>query len=425
MYAEPKPVSDFLGYKNLAAHFVSTHQIGYEGPSGYRMPGYIVFLSIFGWISWDNFWLSFVNLMLDMAVAVQVYVLGRKLFGAAAGLWGFGLYAWNPIFICFSVVPASEHLFMALLLGSIIAALAGNREKYLPAVFSGILLGGAILTRGEGLFYILPIGFLIMCFKPHKASGPTRRAWKQAAIFTGLTVFLLIPWYIRNRVTIGSGAGLSTTGGLNFYFAHNAHQYGYHSLEQTPMKGMARLEAQKAGYRRGWQYIKSEPLSLFRSAGWGTVRLYLIPPFYALNWCVREAPLADEPAPGESDWAMTILAGQGQLWQVKDLGGLKIILLFIAAGHGVFLLGGLLFLLMKTLRTRRNLVVIGGVILMNWTGYCVIFWAKPRYALAAEVLLCLATGAVVATVIAAIKKRTSSRQMNLSINMTTKNNQPK
>ena len=44
---------------------------------------------------------------------------------------------------------------------------------------------------------------------------------------------------------------------------------------------------------------------------------------------------------------------------------------------------------------RRAIVVLYGIVVMNWVCYSVVFWSKPRFRYTTEVALCILAGIVV------------------------------
>ena len=127
------------------------------------------------------------------------------------------------------------------------------------------------MTRGEGLFF-LPILLVMTYFTFYKG------AHRYLAVFVPLLaiVVTITPWYICNYHVVGSGSGLSTTGGINFYYAHNDNQYGWHSLKGTVFDGKDEVHQQELGYQLGLEYLTNASLSrIARDFTIGTKSLFL------------------------------------------------------------------------------------------------------------------------------------------------------
>lgn len=261
-YAEPVPVSDFEGYRRLGEYFLEKGQIGIPDPSAYRLPGYTVFLAMIMTISKSVAWLSFVNVILSTLLIYLVFILTLQLTSkkSPAMIAAF-VCAFYPTFIFYSPVLASEHLYVILLFSAFVVM--GHNwnnisiHKAWHPTLAGILFGLAVLTRGEGIFF-LPI--LLAWFYLTSAKKGLN---KILVTFVSLLAFVITvsPWYIRNNYLIGPSSGLSTTGGLNFYYAHNDKSYGYHSLNGTVFEDKDELKRQKLGYKLGLEYLSKAGLS--------------------------------------------------------------------------------------------------------------------------------------------------------------------
>ena len=378
LYAKPMPVSDFKEYMLLAENLLEEHRFGIAKPTAYWLPGYVFFLAIFMIISKSVLWLSLINVVLSIIICAEIFFLTRFLVNDKAALPACLVCALNPAFIFFSPVLAGEHLFGVLVLGSIWAALPRSSYGLFYPWLSGVLLGGAILTRGEGLFYV-PIMVGVCMWRQGGPPGQRRAIpWRKGLIALSAALCVVLAWYIRNIVVLGEGAGLSTSGGINFYFAHNPDKYGFHQLPQEFME-RDEIASQKHGYESGWRYIKSKPRCLLDSIVRGTVQLYG-PSTYGINWSTR---LDDF---------------DGQEWKVKALPGLKVMKYLSVAGYGLLLLGVLLFPLTRRYWTSLSIFIMGGLIFCNWFCYAVVFWSKPRYHYIAETIFCLITGTVLARI---------------------------
>lgn len=222
--SRPEPVSDFLEYKQLAENILNNHIIGWKKiPSAYRLPLYPIFLSFFMLFNKSDFFLSLINVILSSFIPVLLYIIVVQTFNdIKLALLVSLLCVLNPTFIFFSPVLASENLFAILLLLSIIFTIEFiKREGFLFLLFSSISLGLSSLTRGESVFYVPAIilyiwGFINLGFK---------KKIQNIVLFLMIFVMIISPWILRNKIIFGT-AGLSSTSGINFYYAHNPNGYG-------------------------------------------------------------------------------------------------------------------------------------------------------------------------------------------------------
>lgn len=385
-YARPDPVADFEYYRLMAADLLEHHRlvdhplVGTPRASALRVPGYPVFLALAMLVSRSVAWLSIVNVALSALLVPLVAQLARALaFEPAAALTAAVIVAIDPTFVFFSPVLASEHLFVVFLLLSLIAG-TGARTRSQFAV-AGLLFGAAVLTRPDALFYTPVLVGVVWL-----GSGSVRPI--APAILMLATALVVAPWYARNRVVVGPGAGLSTVGGLNFYYAHNDHQYGWHPLQGTPLEGLDEVAMQTRGYALGFEYLSHAGLRrIVRDIREGTVRLYSPSAYaFALYWSTLTAgsnPIDNRPNALHDSAALQGLAGlySWLLW-----------------GAGLSLL-----LIRRTPPIASG--VLYGLLAMNWVGYCWIFWADSRFRYVAEVVFCMLTALVVSAVVRSVRWR--------------------
>lgn len=365
LYAAPTPTSDAEHYRFLAEGLLDHHQYGYPQPSAFRPPGYPFFLATMMLVSRSVAWLSMVNVILSTAICALAFVLAYRLFDKRVALGAALIAALNPSFVFYSPILASEHLFAPLMLGTTILALTGPEALYRRAALCGILLGAAILTRPEAIFYVPVIGGCFLWAPRHfgyRFAGTT-------VVGTGLVVvvaaLVVLPWYIRNLTVLGPGVGLGTNGGVVFYEGHNPDHYGWRKT--TRLSGLGEVDSSKAGYRLALEYLKSHPASLLRSTLLGTYGLYR-PSSTAAGWSSR--------LPGEP----------GQSGARKPLAFLPAAKMLNIGGYSFLLF--LTLLSLWTIRSwpARSMFVIGSFIFFNWLLYAVVFWGSPRYRFFPEVL---------------------------------------
>ena len=369
-YARPAVVSDFEYYRRTAEWFLRSGEIGLGQPSAIRVPAYPVFLAALMLVSKSHVWLSFANVLLSALLPWLIYRLAfvlttDRVVAVLAGL----LCALDPTLVLFSPVLASEHLFAAGLFGSLLwLCQASSRRATAVAThaIAGWLFALAVLSRPEALFYLPVFGLAIWRFVD------TKSAARRSLIFSIAALLLITPWWVRNRIVIGPGAGLSTMGGRSFYQAHNSGTYGYQDLAGTPLAGLNELDRQTRGYQAGWQYIREASLrDLASDLVEATAYQFSVSDDYAQFWSTR--------APGRNpdQFGATNLGARRPFTRVILWWN---VLLFVAAG------ASLVFLRRFTWHVWATLY---GIVILNWIGYCVVFEATARYRYAAQVVLCI------------------------------------
>ncbi len=368
IYAAPVPVSDFSHYQQLAKSLLEHNY----PPSAYRLPMYPVFLAGIMAISNSIMWASFTNVILSTLSIYIIYKLTLSLTSKKTpSLFAAFFYAFNPTFVFFSPVLASEHLFIVLFFLAFLLLQNNYKKKSIfqisKPILAGILFGAATLTRGDGLFFI-PV-FLILIYLAYN-----KKFDKYLAIFAFVIAFTitLAPWLIRNHYIVGPGSGLSTTGGINFYFAHNTHQYGWHNLQGTVLEGKSEIEAQETGYQVGLKHITDANLTMLtKDIALGTNQLFFSQPRYSVYWSTR-LPRLESGIPNPSKQL------EGSKWFYKST-YIYFPLLFVSIASLLFLHN----------YTKKTIILLYGIVLMNWIGYAVVFWAKARYRYTSEFIFCI------------------------------------
>jgi hypothetical protein len=376
---QPSPFSDYLAYYKLAGHLLDHQQFGWPEPTARRLPGYPAFLAIPMLISRSVMWLGFVNLLLNALLIPVVYklVLVLKPDARAVALLSAGLCAFNPTFVFFSPLLASEHLFVLLVLVPLLITLTPGGRANVRLILAGLILGWAVLTRGEALFY-LPV--VVLCLWS-TAEGSWRTRVRRVALLAGVILATVTPWLVRNHVVIGAGVGLSTVGGVNFYYAHNNTKYGYHSLVKSGVNIPHPGERQRYWYRRGWDNIREDPRRLLRDTAAGTKALLIEKTPYAVH------------APFVRDLSGT-LADLRSRDRRYPWGAEQVVRMF----YGFLLFGTVAGVFLVRRIGIRNFAVLYGVVAMNWLCYAVVFWAKPRYRYTSEATMCIVAAFVLAWV---------------------------
>ncbi|MDQ1511131.1 MAG: hypothetical protein QOG50_2975 [Actinomycetota bacterium] len=371
--AHPAAVSDALGYKSLAGRWL--HEGLYERggqPTAWRTPGYIAFLSGGLVFSDSDLWLGFLNVVAAATIVPLIAVVARRLnLSARVALIAAGLAAVMPPLVFWSVVLGPENLQAPLLLAALVLA-ADPRRRRGSAIWSGLAFGVAILVRPESIVY-LPVVALVVV--------PAR--WREVGVRTvvvsAVALALCVPWVVRNQLQVGS-VGLSSVGGVNFYFAHRDDGYGYVPYQKTKLAGLDEVAMSKRGYELGIENLRDDPVRLLGDIVEGTQQLYE-PPRYAPWFSTRAfAKVAPYPPSVSGSFLSVVQRVNVVVW-------------YTIAGLAVT--GWILLVT----RRRRAALVITGFAVANWVCFAVVFWAIPRYRFPIEPLLCLSAAVAIDTLI--------------------------
>ena len=369
LYVQPTPVSDWHAYRQLAADLIDHRQFGYPDRTSFYLPMHPVHLALWSTISRSALWLGFSSVVLSTATIAVIHSLGTRMYRRRMpALLAAGLFAVTPMFVLFSPVLATEHLFILLMLSAMLCLVWSVDQPSAVLVVGGVLVGLAILTRGEAVFYVPALALFIW-------AGMSLTTWKDKtralALFGAGILVIVTPWYVRNAIVASPDTGLSAGAGINFYFAHNdSGLYGWYP-EGSPLEGLPPEEANRLGWELGFEYLRENPLRLVADVGYGTVEL-LRTPEYALYWSTRGLAEGGDPLDPNSFTEIWI----NSKWAVE----------FALAVPVLLVLAGAALLRYRTW-PRRLVWLIVPLLLSSWGLRTVLYWAKPRYGYFIHVLL--------------------------------------
>ena len=370
LHAQPQPVSDYQVYQQLAINLLDKGFLGIDGPDAVNLPGFPSLLAGLMLLSRSVWFLSFAMVVMSTTACLLVYLLGLRLTGRRqVALVAAGAFALNPTFILYSSVLGTEHLFTLLVMGTLLMTLSLRDGATRTAFGVGALLGIAVLTRGEAVFYIPVIAAFVWFADPTRSARSNARL--SAVVLLALAL-VTAPWVVRNAVVVEAGVTLSTVGGMNFYFGHNPDHYGWR--EDVPWPRGDDIEANRMGWRLGLEYLEAEPISILESIRDGTYELFGVPS-YALFWSTQQ-PDSEAFLKFEARYVRF----QGVIGKFLTTGGT--FLLSMAAAS---------FLTWRT--WSRNLrIVLPAMILCNWLGYAVLFFGHPRFRYTLEAVAMVLVG---------------------------------
>jgi len=381
LYAQPTPVSDWHAYRQLAADLLDHRQFGYPERTTFYLPMHPFHLALWSLVSRSAAWLGFSSVVLSTATIGLVYAVARRLFAdVRSALISAALFAVLPLFVLFSPVLATEHLFIALMLSSILCLLHLTGRSWHIAAAAGLFAGAAILTRGEGVFYV-PALVLFIWVGTSGASWKDR-LWLTAALGAGIAV-IVMPWYVRNSAIARPETGLSDGAGINFYFAHNdSGTYGWYP-EGSPFEGLDSDEANRLGWELGLAYLRENPLASWETSLSGRRNCCARPSIRSTGaragWCpaeTRSIPASFVENPIRFDWAYD----------------------FVLAVPVLLVLGAAALLAYR--RWPHPVVwLVAPLIVSSWLLRTVLYWAKPRYGYFIHVMLVFVAAIALAAII--------------------------
>ncbi len=306
-------------------------------PDPYRTPGYPWFLALIYGLEGGPYAAVVVQSLLSLATLWLTVLLATRLLGESDLGWRVALFgAVEPLNLIHSHQLMSDSLFTLLILAAVCLFLQlllapEQRRPLVRAVFGGLFLGGAILTRPVGTYFfaLLLLWWLACWWGPHRPPVDSRLTlemeapspalpirtsplrWAPLLAFAAVALLTVTPWLVRNyltfhRVFLSTSAdhNLLITIGAQIETARrapkNATAYWQvrRELEQELTDQMTREglevdnEAARAAYFRQWSLkaIKDHPSIALRFYLKGVVTQFFsdVPSFFELMGFTRE-----------------------------------------------------------------------------------------------------------------------------------------
>ncbi len=329
------PVADSLDYNRIARSISSGHGFGNtvlapaRGPSAFRPPLYPALLAaVYFVVGYHIVAARLFTAMVSTAFVPVLGALGWQLGGRRVGLVTVYLVAIYPPFIMAGYGLQYEVLYLTLVTLALLAALKWRdhpQRSWLLAA-AGVCTGLTVLCRETGVLALLPIWALIL---QRSKSTSWRLVLGRGLGVTACAAIVVIPWTIRNAVTmhqfipVSDSAGWAIGGQYNPTVASdNLDLWVIPDLDPSTVRrvdalGPSPTEPQLIGavQAEGVSYIEAHPAFPLEVAWDNTVRMFCLRGFYdATIW----APYAPWPA-----WLLK-LSALG-FWIVGPLGALGLL----------------------------------------------------------------------------------------------------
>lgn len=193
-------------------------QLGVDGPTAFRPPGYPVVLAAVDLVGGGWTAMRILGALLGVATVALIFLIAQRIWDRRVAVVAGGIAAVFPPLVVLNVSLLSEVLFLPLALASIWAVLAFRDDRRLRwAAAAGVLCGLAVLTRVNGLPLVLALAFGVWVLSPRFS----RRALVAPAVVVLAMVLTLLPWVVRNTLEFDRLVGVSTGGGYALAGTYN------------------------------------------------------------------------------------------------------------------------------------------------------------------------------------------------------------
>jgi 4-amino-4-deoxy-L-arabinose transferase-like glycosyltransferase len=268
---------------------------GSRGPSAYFPPAYPYFIAAIDLLDGHRTprgpSIQGVRIAQALLGTVTVGLIGLvafELFGAAIGLIAMLIATVYPGMIELVGVAIAENLLTALVLAAIWATLRSRRvgaRKYWWVAGAGALAGLAALTHTNGVLLVPALAIGVWGGRPRFS----RRSLAAPALLVAAAVIVIVPWTIRNAVSLHSFIPISDETGITLVGTYNAtsaadHQVPYKWRIFAAIPSDRRLAANVARVSepaldarlrdQAFAYIGDHPLAPLEVAFHNTLRLF-------------------------------------------------------------------------------------------------------------------------------------------------------
>jgi 4-amino-4-deoxy-L-arabinose transferase-like glycosyltransferase len=275
-------IMDEQQYRQIAQNIVAGHGFawGPGQPTSIRPPLYPALLAGVWAISPDNLQaVRVLQILLSLATAVLVYILGSRVYGPMSGAWAAAACWLYPSFIFFNFLILTETLFTFLLIAFVLLAiLLVQTPRAMLAIACGIALGLAALTRS--ILWPVPLVFCPLLAILIRAPLSKRLALP-GLVLAGCTL-VVAPWAVRNTRLQGVMTIVDTMGGMNLRMGNyeytpddrmwdavalGGEKSWVHGIS-SDLPGQSITEGQKEKWaqRKAIEYMRANPVVTLRRA---------------------------------------------------------------------------------------------------------------------------------------------------------------
>ncbi|MEO3947332.1 glycosyltransferase family 39 protein [Gorillibacterium sp. CAU 1737] len=262
---------DEKNYSDQAVRLVTTGVYAYnaEEPNARVTPGYPLFVASFVKLygadrlpaAQDA--VRYLQCVLGAASVLLLFAIGRELWSPRAGLIAAAIAAFYPTYIWSPQLLTTETLFLAAFLGMLLAqAKILTRNRLRDHIAAGFLVALTVLIRPQ----VLPLAVVPYLFLWVR---DRRLYMREILVAVGAFVLLMLPWWIRNLVTLNEFV-LTAKGGMGNPFLAGTDPYFKGTIDWN--------EAQKGdqfqeGIKRLKEGLKEDPWLWIR---WFTVGKFMV-----------------------------------------------------------------------------------------------------------------------------------------------------
>jgi 4-amino-4-deoxy-L-arabinose transferase-like glycosyltransferase len=191
---------------------------GHPEPTAAYPPLYPLYLSVFSLVGLDSLEAHrAVSCLLGPIAVVLIGLLGRRVAGERAGLIAAALAAVYPQLVMVDGTVITEAIYAPLIAAILLLVYRVlDRPTAWWAAGLGAAVGLATLARSEAILLVVLL-VVPACWAAVRRHGPPEHRLRRAAPLLGAalaaTVLVLVPWAVRNEITLGTPTLLTSNSG--------------------------------------------------------------------------------------------------------------------------------------------------------------------------------------------------------------------
>ncbi|PWK13019.1 ArnT family glycosyltransferase [Tumebacillus permanentifrigoris] len=256
-FVQPALSGDAANYVAMVKRWVATGIYSFwgGGPDAYVTPGYPTFLAFFfRWFDGSShdplIWVYGAQIMLSTLTVFGLYLIGRRVCNSYAGYLAGLAYALYPTAIWASALILTETLYIFLFTGYVYLFLVGmDRESRKWTAAAGFVLGLTVLVRpAVAPLAIMPLIYWLLV---RRVQGPIKLTIWHLAPF----VIVMLPWWIRNTISLGHFVALATQTGNPFLAGTDP----YFTEGERLFKNLQGVDQQALGWQRIREGLATHP----------------------------------------------------------------------------------------------------------------------------------------------------------------------
>ncbi len=172
------------------------------------------------------------SLLLSLLTIYCVFLLGREFHGDLCGLLSAALFSFYPYSFYYAGSWSTENLFLILVTLAFLFLLKSCKGRLDLFPYCAVFLALAALTRPTAT--LLPVVFIAILAFFLRSKHIWREFGKQALLFSGIFVLMMMPWTIRNYKAGGKFTPMTYYGGYAFWLSSSDIIYETYRTMDTP-----------------------------------------------------------------------------------------------------------------------------------------------------------------------------------------------